>query len=205
MAWIRPYGVKTSDAGRGVHYRVLFRHRGQEMHAGSFDEIDLALAEKARLERAKRDGRLDEYVAGLLEVPDADLTLWDFMRLWFTEDAALHLAEATLTNYLQVANKWIRPIAGMWPLGAFEKPRAVNELLKHAQQQGVPRLDTTGRPTGEVDTARSPAADRIRKIPVVCLDVGRRASRRPDRGERLQTSHDAPASPLGAPAARIAV
>jgi hypothetical protein len=152
------------DGGRGDRYRVLFRHRGQEKLAGTFDELDLALAEKARVERAKRDGHLDEYAAGLLEVPDADLTLWEFMRVWFTEDAAPHLAEATLTNYLQVANKWIRPIAGTWPLRAFEKPRAVNELLRHAQQQGVARLDAAGRPTGEIDAAGPPTADRIRKI-----------------------------------------
>jgi len=55
------------------------------------------------------------------------------MRMWFTEDAAPHLAEATARNYLQVANTWIRPIAGSWPLRAFEKPRAVNELLRQAQ------------------------------------------------------------------------
>ncbi|WP_028057927.1 site-specific integrase [Candidatus Solirubrobacter pratensis] len=156
--------MKTPDGRRGERYRVLFRHRGEEKLAGTFDDLDLALAEKARAERAKRDGRLDEYAAGLLEGSDADLTLWEFMRLWFTEDAAPHLAEATLKNYLQVANKWIRPIAGTWPLRAFEKPRAVNELLRHAQLRGVARLDAAGRSTGDIDTARPPTADRVRKI-----------------------------------------
>jgi hypothetical protein len=86
------------------------------------------------------------------------------MRMWFTEDAAPHLAEATARNYLQVANTWIRPIAGSWPLRAFEKPRAVNELLRQAQVQGVERLDASGRPTGQVDTAHRPTVDPIRKI-----------------------------------------
>ena len=86
------------------------------------------------------------------------------MRMWFTEDAAPHLAKATARNYLQVANTWIRPIAGSWPLRAFEKPRAVNELLRQAQVQGVERLDASGRPTGQVDTAHRPTVDPIRKI-----------------------------------------
>src|SRR4051812_48318741 len=105
MAWIRRYSA-TGSGGRKVdRYRVLFRHRGQERPAGTFHELDQALAEKARVERAKRDGKLDEYAAGLLHEPAADLTLWEFMRLWFAEDASPNLAEATLTNYLGVANK----------------------------------------------------------------------------------------------------
>jgi integrase len=164
MAWIKHYRATAADGGSVDRYLVLFRHRAEEKPAGTFDELDLALAEKARVERARREGRLDEYAAGLLDEPAADLTLWDFMRLWFSEDAAPHLAEATLTNYLQIANKWIRPIAGAWPLRAFEKPRAVNELLNQAQRHGVARLDSTGSPTGDVDLARAPTADRIRKI-----------------------------------------
>jgi integrase len=158
------YKAKGPDGRPVDRYLVMFQHGEHEKPAGTFEELDLALAEKARAERAKRDGRLDEYAAGLLDAPDTDLTLWDFMRLWFTEDAAPHLAEATLTNYLQVANKWIRPIAGTWPLRVFEKPRAVNELLSKARREGVARLDAGGRPTGEIDTARAPTLDRIRKI-----------------------------------------
>jgi integrase len=164
MARIKRYSAKGSDGAKVDRYLVLFRHHGIEKPAGTFDELDLALAAKARIDRAKLDGQLDEYAAGLLDEPATDLTLWEFMRLWFTEDAAPHLAEATLANYLQVANKWIRPIAGTWPLRAFEKPRAVNELLSKAQREGVPRLDAHGRATGEIDFARLPTADRIRKI-----------------------------------------
>src|SRR4051812_20048647 len=164
MAWIKKYGAKGPNGRRTQRYLVLFRHRGEERAAGSFEELDEALAVKARVERTKREGRLDEYAAGLLDEPSTDMTLWEFMRLWFAEDAAPHLAEATLTNYLGVANKWIRPIAGTWPLRLFEKPRAVNELLARAQRQGVERLAANGRPTGGVARASPSTADRIRKI-----------------------------------------
>jgi integrase len=116
--------------------------------AGDANVKNARVAEKHRAERAKREGQLDDYAAGLLEDPASDMTLWDFMRLWFREDAAPHLAESTLANYLQVANKWIRPIAGTWPLRAFEKPGSVNQLLV----------------TGTVDRAGPPTLDRIRKI-----------------------------------------
>src|SRR3954467_12719120 len=112
MAWIKRFKAKGADGAVTERYLVLFRHQGRERQAGTFDELDEALAEKARAERAKREGKLDEYAAGLLRERDIDLTLWEFMRLWFNEDAAPNLADATLTNYLQVANKWIRPIAG---------------------------------------------------------------------------------------------
>jgi len=121
---------------------------GSRKHAGTFDDIEDALAMKQRAERAKREGRLDEFAAGLLDEESSTVTLWDFMALWFKEDAAPNLGEATLVNYLQVANKRIRPIAGSWPLRAFEKPRAVNELLQRAEREG----------------ARGPTRDRVRKI-----------------------------------------
>src|SRR4051812_19342105 len=120
MAWIKKYVAKGPDGRKSQRYLVLFRHRGEERPVGSFEELDEALAAKARVERAKREGHLDEYTAGLLDEPVTDITLWEFMRLWFAEDAAPHLAEATLTNYLQVTNKWVRPIAGSWPLRLFE-------------------------------------------------------------------------------------
>ena len=75
--------------------------RGARSPLATFDEFEAALAEKQRADRAKREGKLDDYAAGLLTEPDSRMTLWDFMRLWFREDAAPHLAEATLTNYLQ--------------------------------------------------------------------------------------------------------
>lgn len=70
----------------------------------------------------------------------------------------------SLVNYLQVSNKWIRPIAGSWPLRAFEKPSAVNELLSQARQRGVARLGPDGKPTRTIDRAGGPTRDRIRKI-----------------------------------------
>jgi integrase len=164
VARIRSYWVKTADGKRVRRYLVLFRHAGTEKSAGTFDELDDAVAEKLRAERAKREGRLGEYAAGLFENPDDAITLWEFMRLWFREDAAPNLAEATLTNYLQVANKWIRPIAGSWPLRAFERPRTVNELLTRAQRDGVERLGPHGEPSGIIDRARAPTLDRLRKI-----------------------------------------
>jgi hypothetical protein len=81
MARIKRYSAKAADGTVVERYLVLFRHRGKETPAGTFEELELALVEKARAERAKRDGRVDEYAAGLLEEPDTDLTLWEFMRL----------------------------------------------------------------------------------------------------------------------------
>jgi hypothetical protein len=134
MARIKRYLVKGADGDPVERYLVLFRHVGREKPGGTFDDFEAALAEKQRAERAKREGRLDDYAAGLLVEPESSMTLWDFMRLWFREDAAPHLAESTLANYLQIANKWIRPIAGTWPLRAFEKPGPVNQLLSHAER-----------------------------------------------------------------------
>lgn len=164
MARIKRYLVKSAEANRTERYLVLFRHESREMPAGTFDDYEAALAEKHRAERAKREGELDDYAAGLLTEPEINMTLWDFMRLWFHEDAAPHLAESTLANYLQVANKWIRPIAGTWPLRAFEKPGPVNRLLGHAQREGVPRLAPDGAVTMKIDRAGPPTVDRIRKI-----------------------------------------
>ena len=148
MARIKTYSVRAGDGGKRTRHLVLFRHVGEEKPAGTFDDIEDALAMKQRAERAKREGRLDEFAAGLLDEESSTVTLWEFMALWFKEDAAPNLAEATLVNYLQMANKWIRPIAGSWPLRAFEKPRAVNELLQRAEREG----------------ARAPTRDRVRRI-----------------------------------------
>ena len=148
MARIKTYSVRAGDGGQRTRHLVLFRHAREEKHAGTFDEIEDALVMKQRAERAKREGRLDEFAAGLLDEESSTLTLWEFMALWFNEDAAPNLAEATLVNYLQMANKWIRPIAGTWPLRAFEKPRTVNEFLQRAEREG----------------ARPPTRDRVRKI-----------------------------------------
>jgi integrase len=164
MARIKRYPVKGADGDRVERYLLLFRHAGREKTGGTFDDFEAALAEKQRAERAKREGKLDDYAAGLLVDPAGDMTLWDFMRLWFREGAAPHLAESTLANYLQVANEWIRPIAGTWPLRAFEKPASVNQLLGRAQREGVPRFPSNGLVTGKVDGAGPPTLDRIRKI-----------------------------------------
>ena len=164
MARIKRYLVKGTEGDRAERYLVLFRHTGREKPAGTFDDFEAALAEKQRADRAKREGKLDDYAAGLLTESDTGMTLWDFMRLWFREDAAPHLAEATLTNYLQVANKWIRPIAGTWPLRAFEKAGPVNQLLSQAQREGVPRFAPDGALTARLDYAGEPTVDRIRKI-----------------------------------------
>jgi len=164
MARIKRYLVNGADGDRVERYLVLFRHAGCEKSGGTFDHFEAALAEKQRAERAKREGQLDDYAAGLLSDLESNMTLWDFMRLWFRDDAAPHLAESTLANYLQVANKWIRPIAGTWPLRAFEKPGPVNQLLSRAERQGVPRFAPEGVLTGKVDRARPPTLDRIRKI-----------------------------------------
>ena len=163
MARIKTYTVRTND-GKGTRHLVLFRHSGEEKPAGTYDDIEDALAMKQRAERAKREGRLDEFAAGLLGEESSSVTLWEFIALWFKEDAAPNLAEATLVNYLHVANKWIRPIAGSWPLRAFEKPRAVNELLRRAERDGVPRLGPNVSATATLDYAGEPTRDRIRKI-----------------------------------------
>lgn len=126
-------------------------HQGSEVH-------------RASPLRPQRQTQQTGHAAGLLWEPETNITLWEFMRLWFREDAAPHLAESTLANYLQVANKWIRPIAGTWSLRAFEKPGPVNQLLSHAQRDGVPRFAPGGAVTAKLDRAGPPTVDRIRKI-----------------------------------------
>jgi hypothetical protein len=54
-------------------------------------------------------------------------------------------------------------MVGMWRLLVFEKPRAANELLDHAQRKGVQRLNAAGRSTGQIDNAQPSTADRISK------------------------------------------
>ena len=108
-----------------------------------------------------------------------------------------HLAEATLTNYLQVANKWIRPIAGTWPLRAFEKRGPVNQLLSQAQREGVRGSRATEpcrktRLRGRADRRPDP------QDPVLRTDMGRRAPRRPRQRQRLQTGHDPAPPPIQA-------
>jgi hypothetical protein len=56
---------------------------------------------------------------------------------WFRLDAGPELATATVTSYLHVHNKHIRPFAGHRPLAQFELPAPVTELLGHMAGAGV--------------------------------------------------------------------
>jgi hypothetical protein len=75
MARIKRYLVNGAEGDRVERYLVLFRHVGREKPAGTFDEFEAALAEKQRADRAKREGKLDDYAAGLLTEPDNRMTL----------------------------------------------------------------------------------------------------------------------------------